>query len=332
MVVLRFQDGHDYFQSCKAAIEGAERSIYITDWILSAEVLLGRPSPEELEAEGRSLDPEGEDKPITLAALLHKKASEDDVQVRVLIFNELAISLPNNSKYAASKLLTHPNIRVLRHPEGITLWSHHEKLCIIDQEVAYIGGIDLAFGRFDTHQHPIKDDEKRFVPGKDLYNPRIAGLEKLEEPHDDLFDRQRMPRMPWHDIAFCVSGAAANDAAAHFIQRWNNHEKEQGVAQSTKESGEHHALLREYGHTKHSHHENDCCYISSDFVKCCGNWLTVTRDQLFCCQRSTEITHNEVLLLEGRPYPKPIPGMQASQSHQVTAQVWSDVLQRLPGI
>ena len=71
-----------------------------------------------------------------------------------------------------------------------------KKLCIIDQEVAYIGGIDLAFGRFDTHQHPIKDDEKRFVPGKDLYNPRIAGLEKLEEPHDDLFDRQRMPRMP----------------------------------------------------------------------------------------------------------------------------------------
>ena len=231
-MLLRFQDGKDYFQSCKAAIEGAQTSIYITDWILSAEVLLGRPSPEELRAEDRSLDPSGADKHITFASLLHKKASEDNVQVRVLIFNELEISLPNNSKYAASQLVTHPNISVLRHPEYITLWSHHEKLCIVDLDVAYVGGIDLAFGRYDTTEHPIKDDKGRFVPGKDLYNPRIAALESLDEPEVDLFNRHRCPRMPWHDIAFCVSGPAARDAAQHFIQRWNNHEKQQSFEQS----------------------------------------------------------------------------------------------------
>ena len=27
--------------------------------------------------------------------------------------------------------------------------------------------------------------------------------------------------MPWHDVAGCVSGAAARDIARHFIQRWN---------------------------------------------------------------------------------------------------------------
>ena len=49
------------------------------------------------------------------------------------------------------------------------------QLCIIDCSIAYVGGIDLAFGRYDTPAHPIKDDHKRIVPGKDLYNPRIEG-------------------------------------------------------------------------------------------------------------------------------------------------------------
>lgn len=66
-----------------------------------------------------------------------------------MIFNELAISLPNNSAYATKQLVKHHNIKVLCHEQqGQELfWSHHEKLCIVDQNIAYIGGIDLAFGR-----------------------------------------------------------------------------------------------------------------------------------------------------------------------------------------
>ena len=41
---------------------------------------------------------------------------------------------------------------MLRHPEhfstGVFLWSHHEKLVVIDQTLAFVGGIDLAFGRW----------------------------------------------------------------------------------------------------------------------------------------------------------------------------------------
>jgi phospholipase D1/2 len=44
--------------------------------------------------------------------------------------------------------------QVIRHPDhyrssGVFLWSHHEKLVVIDQKIAFVGGIDLCFGRWD---------------------------------------------------------------------------------------------------------------------------------------------------------------------------------------
>ena len=135
----------------------------------------------ELDAIGRSLEPSGTDSGNTLGALLHRKACAG-VQIRILLFRELSVSLPNNSEHAANAVLTHSNIVVLRHPVMPTLWSHHEKLLIIDDQLAYIGGIDLAFGRFDTRKHPLKDKHGRFVIGKELYNPRIAGFDRLDEP------------------------------------------------------------------------------------------------------------------------------------------------------
>jgi phospholipase D1/2 len=45
-------------------------------------------------------------------------------------------------------------LKVIRHPDhypssGVFLWSHHEKTVIIDQKIAFVGGIDLCFGRWD---------------------------------------------------------------------------------------------------------------------------------------------------------------------------------------
>ena len=43
----------------------------------------------------------------------------------------------------------HPNIRAMRHPGGKTKvwWTHHQKLVVVDQQLAFVGGIDLCFGR-----------------------------------------------------------------------------------------------------------------------------------------------------------------------------------------
>lgn len=39
---------------------------------------------------------------------------------------------------------------VLRHPDhdigGTFFWSHHEKFVVVDNKIAFLGGIDLCFG------------------------------------------------------------------------------------------------------------------------------------------------------------------------------------------
>lgn len=50
-------------------------------------------------------------------------------------------------------------IQILRHPDhgagGVLLWAHHEKIVCVDQKVAFLGGIDLCYGRWDDAQHKL---------------------------------------------------------------------------------------------------------------------------------------------------------------------------------
>ena len=65
----------------------------------------------------------------------------------------------------------------MRHPDHVSssvyLWAHHEKLVIIDQSVAFVGGIDLAYGRWDDNEHRLTDvgSVKRVTTG-----PCLAAL------------------------------------------------------------------------------------------------------------------------------------------------------------
>ena len=64
---------------------------------------------------------------------------------------------------------------------------HHEKLVIVDGEVAFVGGIDLTSlggDRFDTSDHLMHG------------------------------------RLGWHDASSCIRGPAVADVAAHFAARW----------------------------------------------------------------------------------------------------------------
>lgn len=68
------------------------------------------------------------------------------------------------------------NIKVLKHPSNLIpiKWSHHEKMVLIDNTVAYMGGLDICFGRMDNQKHLLHDnDEKEFWPGIDYSNSRI---------------------------------------------------------------------------------------------------------------------------------------------------------------
>lgn len=92
-------------------------------------------------------------------------------------------SLQNMSFSAASlSALPGDSLKALygAHEDTVLFWAHHEKLCLIDGQIAFMGGLDLCYGRWDTNQHPIADahpgDLDRIVfPGQDFNNARILG-------------------------------------------------------------------------------------------------------------------------------------------------------------
>ena len=76
------------------------------------------------------------------------------------VYEKLRVAIhliSSRAKNILSQNGRNPNIKVLRHPEhtpsGVFLWSHHEKMVVIDQSVAFLGGIDLCFGRWDDDLH-----------------------------------------------------------------------------------------------------------------------------------------------------------------------------------
>ncbi|KAL8209998.1 hypothetical protein R6Q57_006730 [Mikania cordata] len=206
-----FVDGRAAFEAIALAIEGAKSEIFICGWWLCPELYLRRPF--QVHASSR------------LDALLEAKAKQG-VQIYILMYKELALALKINSVYSKKKLVAiHENVRVLRFPDhfssGVYLWSHHEKLVIVDNDVCFIGGLDLCFGRYDSYEHKVGDDPAMFWPGKDYYNPRESEPNSWEDTMKDELDRKNYPRMPWHDVHCALWGPPCRDVARHFVQRWN---------------------------------------------------------------------------------------------------------------
>jgi phosphatidylserine/phosphatidylglycerophosphate/cardiolipin synthase-like enzyme len=151
------------------------------------------------------------------------------VKIFILLYCEVSLALAINSGYAKETLKKlHPNILITRHPknDGTLLWSHHEKLVIIDQKMAFVGGLDLCWGRYDTHEHPIVEEENEshtyYYPGSDYVNERQVDLHDVDKFWKEQLDRNSMPRMGWHDVHTMVEGPVVSDIVRHFVERWND--------------------------------------------------------------------------------------------------------------
>lgn len=87
----------------------------------------------------------------------------EGVKVFVMIYKEVEVALGINSYYSKQRLVEKcsENIKVLRHPDharvGVLLWAHHEKIVVVDQSIAFVGGIDLCYGRWDNNEHRLID-------------------------------------------------------------------------------------------------------------------------------------------------------------------------------
>lgn len=227
-----FVDGRDYFWAVSSALEMAKDVIFIHDWWLSPELYLRRPANGNQQ--------------FRIDRILQRKAKQG-VKIFVIVYRNVGTTVATDSLYTKHSILSldEENIHVIRSPNQLLqntyFWAHHEKLCIIDHTVSFLGGIDLCYGRFDTPDHVLTDDsdlnfasldpEKRhspedfikfqIFPGKDYSNPRVKDFFALDKPYESMYDRSITPRMPWHDVHMVTSGKVARDLSRHFVQRWN---------------------------------------------------------------------------------------------------------------
>jgi phospholipase D1/2 len=246
-----YVDGASYFWAVSEALESARESIYILDWWLSPELYLRRP-------------PSANEK-YRLDKML-QAAAERGVKVHIIVYKEVTQALTLNSAHTRHALEgLHPNIGVFRHPDHapanydlrndfkklsinnfdlakasgsalknlfgqvgdvVLFWAHHEKLLVIDDRIAFMGGLDLCFGRYDTSSHPIADShpgnlDAIIFPGQDFNNARVFDFANVDKWEDNQLDRTKSSRMGWSDVSLSLNGPIVHNLVEHFVDRWN---------------------------------------------------------------------------------------------------------------
>ncbi len=207
-----YVDGSGYYDALFGAFQEARREILISDWSFQPEIYLRR---------GPGSGPEHR-----LDNVLKQKAAQG-VQIFILLWWEVAMAVNGavNTAHVRDVFENVPNITVLCHPINNVMgrWSHHQKFVVLDRAIAFVGGIDLCFGRYDTQKHVLVDDNHLALqfPGKDFYNPSIEVNAPLDEPFFDNIDRTCNVRMPWHDHQVSVTGLPCSAVAQNFVERWN---------------------------------------------------------------------------------------------------------------
>jgi phosphatidylserine/phosphatidylglycerophosphate/cardiolipin synthase-like enzyme len=215
-----FVRGKRYFETMERLIQEAKYEIVICDWMFSPEFPLTRPltgGSNLANASNRILN------------LLGDAANNRNVNVYILLYKEF-VTLYNDAERAKAVMesLTPvtKKIKVICHNEKFaSLWSHHEKMVIIDRHFGMMGGLDIAWGRWDNEEVALFDYSKdsSLFPGVDYYNPFHKELIKISgNGYQEKLTPSEHPRMPWQDLAICIKGPAVYDLLTHFMTYWNN--------------------------------------------------------------------------------------------------------------
>ena len=178
-------DGEDYFAAIRDTLLLARRSIFIIGWDLHSELRLVR-------------DGKRDNYPPTLGKLLDALARERrELEIHILNWDFAMIYAMEREFFPSYKLQWKSHKRVHfcldgEHPVG---GSQHQKLVVVDDAIAFAGGLDLSKWRWDTRAHRV-DDPRRTDP-----------------------DGERYP--PFHDVQMVVDGEAAAALAELARERWS---------------------------------------------------------------------------------------------------------------
>ncbi|KAI3710916.1 hypothetical protein L2E82_40712 [Cichorium intybus] len=229
---LKFVQGDCWRDICDA-IRQARRLIYITGWSIFHKVQLVRYGAKARDS--------------VLGDLLKSK-SDEGVRVLLLVWDD-----PTSKSYFGYKtegvMQTHDeetkaffknsSVQVLLCPRSIaksswtkkdaeTIYSHHQKTVIVDADagikrriMAFVGGLDLCTGRYDTPEHSLFTT-LHTLHKDDFHNPNYTG------------STAGCPREPWHDLHCRIEGPAAYDVLQNFEERWLRASKPRGLSKMTK--------------------------------------------------------------------------------------------------
>ena len=177
-------DAQDYFRHARAAMIMAQRRISLVGWDFDTRIGLHEtetdPAPTELGQ-----------------FVLWLVEQNPDLEIFILQWD---FGILNTIKRGTTLLrfvqwARHPRIHVKfdsAHPLGA---SHHQKIMLVDDALAFVGGIDMTGDRWDTREHRHKDNRRR-------------------RP----FTRRRYK--PWHDVTTASSGPIVDAIASLVRERW----------------------------------------------------------------------------------------------------------------
>ena len=166
-----FLDGAEALPRIADAIRSARSHVHLAGWHFDASF--------RLEEEGP-----------TLRELLAETAERVDVRVLAWAGAPLPLFHPDRGevRQACEELTGGTRISMALDARERPFHCHHEKLVVVDDETACVGGIDLtalAGDRLDSNDHPRRDG------------------------------------LGWHDTALRLEGPVVADVARHFHTRWH---------------------------------------------------------------------------------------------------------------
>lgn len=252
--VQPFTTGEAYYSALADAIDGATKTICMLGWQINWDV--------KLKPGVRLYD-----------AILKAVIKNRQLKVYVLPWDSSIGVYTGCSEtrsalnFINSQIENGPRVFVelaLEHPDpgaGLdNFFSHHQKQVVIDGKTAFVGGIDVCWGRRDSAKYPLNSSDRE---GEDAYNgciphsmpidagnyvepANLAGADELyvhgtvvrngpaisakmemrkgsvQLPQKSkMLNAKRQPRMPWQDLHLKIEGPAATDLASNFVLRWN---------------------------------------------------------------------------------------------------------------
>lgn len=179
-------DADSYFRALRAAIRAARHSIFILGWDIDSRL---------------QLVPEGANDgyPEPLGDFLHAVvAANPQLHAYVLNWDFAMLYALEREWLPVYKLgwRTHRRLQFFmdgKHPSGA---SHHQKVVVIDDAIAFVGGLDLTRCRWDTPEHACDQPLRHDASGK--------------------------PYAPFHDVHSVVDGPAARALGELCRQRWQH--------------------------------------------------------------------------------------------------------------